>query len=524
MRRTATGPKSRRASNTSWTNSPGLAMDIDVRKRRAGCRRRADNGAMLLDDDQCYRALRTHDARFDGRFFVGVGSTRIYCRPVCTARTPLKRNCSFFASAAAAEAKGYRPCLRCRPELAPGYAAVDANRRLAQSAAGLIEDGRLADASLEALAAALGVTDRHLRRVFQQEFGVSPVEYAQTQRLLLAKRLLTDSALPVIDVAMASGFASLRRFNDLFRTRYRMTPGQLRRDAAHGSPAERMVFEIAYRPPYDWESMHAFLARRAVAGVELADSRSYSRTIRVAHRQRTFAGFICVAAAPRKSALRVSVSPSLAPALPAVLSRVKQLFDVAAHPDEIAQALGALASSRPGLRLPGAVDGFELAVRAILGQQVTVVAATRIAARLAEKFGEPLETPVAGLSRLFPTAEVLAAADPSQVAAAGIISTRAKAIVALATEVASGRLRLDPSADVAATLEALEALPGVGAWTAQYIAMRALAWPDAFPHPDVALIKAMEAGKPREALAASEAWRPWRAYAVIHLWKSLEGK
>jgi AraC family transcriptional regulator of adaptative response / DNA-3-methyladenine glycosylase II len=477
---------------------------------------------MLLDADQCYRALRTHDSRFDGRFFVGVGSTRIYCRPVCTARTPLRRNCSFFASAAAAEAQGYRPCLRCRPELAPGYAVVDANRRLAQSAAGMIEDGRLADASLEKLAGALGVTDRHLRRVFQQEFGVSPVEYAQTQRLLLAKRLLTDSTLPVIDVAMASGFASLRRFNDSFRNRYRMTPGQLRRNAAGSEPAERLMFEIAYRPPYEWGAIHAFLAKRAVAGVEAVDSKSYSRTIRVIATGKPHVGWISVAPAPRKNALRVSVSPSLARALPAVLSRVKHLFDVAAHPEEIAQALGEIAAARPGLRLPGAIDGFELAVRAILGQQVTVLAATRIAARLVEAFGEDVDTPIAGLRKLWPSAGKLAALDPAQVAATGIISSRARAIVALATEVAAGRLRLEPSADVASTLAALEALPGVGPWTAQYIAMRALAWPDAFPHPDVAVIKAMKAARPREALAMSETWRPWRAYAVIHLWKSLE--
>jgi AraC family transcriptional regulator, regulatory protein of adaptative response / DNA-3-methyladenine glycosylase II len=479
---------------------------------------------MLLDADQCYRALRTHDARFDGRFFVGVGSTRIYCRPVCTARTPLRRNCSFFASAAAAEAKGFRPCLRCRPELAPGYAVVDANRRLAQSAAGMIEDGRLADASLESLAQALGVTDRHIRRVFQQEFGVSPVEYAQTQRLLLAKRLLTDSALPVIDVAMASGFASLRRFNDLFRTRYRMTPGELRRNASRGEPAERLVFEIAYRPPYDWEAILAFLARRAVAGVEVADARSYSRTLRATRQGTPLAGWISVAPAPRRNALRVSVGASLAQALPSVLSRVKHLFDVAAHPEEIAQALGALAARRPGLRLPGTVDGFELAVRAILGQQVSVVAATRIAARFVAHFGDDVATPVEGLAKLFPTPQAIAELEPAQVAATGIVSVRARAIVALAKEVASGRLHLEPSADVAATLAALEALPGVGPWTAQYIAMRALAWPDAFPHPDVAIVKAMKAARPREALAASEAWRPWRAYAVMHLWKSLEEK
>jgi len=231
-----------------------------------------------------------------------------------------------------------------------------------------------------------------------------------------------------------------------------------------------------------------------------------------------------VAPAPRKNALRVSVSASLAKALPAALSRVKHLFDVAAHPEEISQALGELASPRRGLRLPGAADGFELAVRAILGQQVSVVAATRIAARLADAFGEDIDTPVAGLNKLFPTPEALAALDSPKVAATGIISARARAIVALAKEVAAERIHLEPSADVTATLAALEALPGVGPWTAQYIAMRALAWPDAFPHPDVALIKAMKASSPREALAASESWRPWRAYAVMHLWKSLEEK
>ena len=250
---------------------------------------------MLLDADQCYRALRTHDSRFDGRFFVGVGTTRIYCRPVCTARTPLRHNCRFFPSAAAAEAEGFRPCLRCRPELAPGYAAVDANRRLAQSAARLIEDGRLQDASLADLAATLDVTDRHLRRVFQEEFGVAPVEYAQTQRLLLAKRLLTDTDLSILDIAMASGFASLRRFNDLFRTRYRMTPGELRRTNARAEPAETLAFDLAYRPPYDWEAMLAFLAKRAIPGVEAVERRSYARTLRAERGGKALAGWITVA-------------------------------------------------------------------------------------------------------------------------------------------------------------------------------------------------------------------------------------
>jgi len=486
---------------------------------------------MMLDPDQCYRALRTHDARFDGRFFVGVGTTGIYCRPVCTAKTPLARNCTFFPSAAAAEAGGYRPCLRCRPELAPGYASVDANRRLAQAAAGLIEDGRLEDASLAELAATLAVTDRHLRRVFQQEFGVSPVDYAQTQRLLLAKRLLTDTAMPVVDVAMASGFASLRRFNDLFRTRYRMTPGGLRKSAPARAQADRMAFDLAYRPPYDWPAMLEFLGRRAIAGVEAVDGRRYRRTVRIARAgpdsrlhgngATTVTGWIDVAPSPRKSALRVTASASLAGAVPALLARVKSLLDIACRPDEIAAALGPLAEPNPGLRLPGAVDGFEVAVRAILGQQVTVAAATTIAGRFARAFGDPVDTPHAGLDRLFPPASRVAAAAPSDVAALGIIASRARAIVALAREVDSGALRLAPSAPVEETLAALESLPGVGPWTAQYIAMRALAWPDAFPHPDVAVLTAMKETDPRRAIARAEGWRPWRAYAVLHLWKTL---
>lgn len=477
---------------------------------------------MNLDPDQCYRALRTHDSRFDGRFFVGVGTTGIYCRPVCTAKTPLARNCRYFPSAAAAEADGYRPCLRCRPELAPGFAAVDANRRLAQAAAGRIEDGRLEEASLADLAGDLGVTDRHLRRVFQQEFGVSPVDYAQTQRLLLAKRLLTDTALPVLDVAMASGFASLRRFNDLFRTRYRMTPGALRKAAPARADAGPMGFDLAYRPPYDWPAMLAFLARRAVAGVEAVDARRYRRTVRLVRGGRAHAGWIEVAHSPRKPALRVTASASLAGAVPALLARVKPLLDLACRPDEIAEALGPLAAANPGLRLPGAVDGFEVAVRAVLGQQVTVAAATTLAGRFARAFGEAIETPHAGLERLFPPASRIAATPAAEIAALGIVGARARAIVALAAALEAGELRLDPDAPVAPTLDALARIPGVGPWTAQYIAMRALAWPDAFPHPDVAVLKALGEKKASRALDRAEAWRPWRSYAVLHLWKSLE--
>jgi AraC family transcriptional regulator of adaptative response / DNA-3-methyladenine glycosylase II len=477
---------------------------------------------MLLDADQCYRALGARDSRFDGRFFVGVSTTRIYCRPVCTARTPRRNHCRFFPSAAAAESEGFRPCLRCRPELAPGHASVDANHRLAQAAAGLIEDGGLdAGARLTALAASLGVTDRHLRRVFGEEFGVAPVEYAQTQRLLLAKRLLTDTAMPVIDVAYASGFASLRRFNHLFRTRYRMTPGELRR-AAPATARDALVFDLAYRPPYDWEAMRDFLARRAIAGVEAVEGNRYLRTVRVERAGKAMTGWIAAAPSRRARALAVTVSASLARALPSVLARAKQLLDLSCHPDEVAQALGELSRDRPGLRLPGAFDGFEIAVRAILGQQVAVKAGITIAGRFVRAFGEPVETPYAALTQLFPRPEAVAALKEGDIAAQGVIRARAGAIVQVAREMSAGRLQLDPGANVDATLAALTRIPGVGPWTAQYVAMRALAWPDAFPHPDAAVLKAMRATHAREAAAHAEQWRPWRAYAVLHLWKSLE--
>ncbi len=480
---------------------------------------------MTLDPDTCYRALISHDARFDGRFFVAVSSTRIYCRPVCTVKPPKRENCRFYPSAAAAESGGYRPCLRCRPELAPGNASVDATSRLAQAAASLMEDSALDAAGLDRVAAQLGITDRHLRRAFGTEFGVSPVQFAQTQRLLLAKRLLTDTALPVTEVAFASGFGSVRRFNALFRDRYRLRPsqlrGQLRRQAAASAADDVLKFELSFRPPYDWAAVSAFLAARAVAGVESVEGNCYRRTARVAAGGKEYRGWIEVALSRKKSALRVSVSASLAKALPPVLSRVKALMDLACHPAEVAQALGPLAKRHPGLRVPGAFDGFEVAVRAILGQQVSVSAARTVAGRFAAAFGDAIETPFAALASVFPAAEAVANLPYGRVARLGMPGARARSVVALARAVADGELVLMPNADIEATLARLRALPGVGEWTAQYIAMRSLAWPDAFPHTDLGVMKALGETDARRVLAAGEAWRPWRAYAVMHLWQSL---
>jgi AraC family transcriptional regulator, regulatory protein of adaptative response / DNA-3-methyladenine glycosylase II len=473
---------------------------------------------MELNPDNCYQALLAHDVRFDGVFYVGVATTGIYCRTVCPARTPRRDNCTFYPSAAAAERAGYRPCLRCRPELAPGNARIDSVTRLAAAAANRIEDGELTTKSLAALATEIGITDRHLRRVIHDEFGVSPIELVQTQRLLLAKRLLTDTNLPITEVAFASGFASLRRFNALFKERYRLNPTDLRKTRNLTAPQETLTFALAYRPPLAWDALLNFLVGRASCGVEAMEGERYLRTVRSGKHQ----GWLAVAPVSGRHALKVEMSAALAPALLPTLARVKRLFDLAAEPQRIAVHLGPLAERHPGLRVPGAYDGFEMAVRAILGQQISVRAATTLAGRFAAAFGEPVSTPYPQLTHLAPTAERVASAVPADLTALGIIAARANSILALARAVAEGRVNLEPGIDVETTMARLRELPGIGEWTAQYIAMRALAWPDAFPHTDLGLYKALGETKPRRVLEIAESWRPWRSYAAMHLWKSLE--
>ena len=473
---------------------------------------------MTLDADHCYQALLTHDARFDGAFFVGVSTTGIYCRTVCTARTPRRDRCAFYPSAAAAEKAGFRPCLRCRPELAPGLARVDSVGRLAADAAGRIEAGSLTEGSVADLAGELGVSERHLRRVIEAEFGVSPIQLAQTQRLLLAKRLISDTNLPIGEIAFSSGFSSLRRFNALFQERYRLNPTELRKVRPAGGSPETLICDLSYRPPLDWEALLTFLVGRASRGVETAEGLTYRRTVALGRHR----GWLTAQPLPDKPVLRVEVSTSLAPVLLPTLTRVKRLFDLAATPSQIAAHLGPLAESNPGLRVPGAFDCFEVAVRAILGQQVSVAAASTLAGRLTAAFGEPLETPFPALTHVSPTPERVAAARPEEITALGILGSRANAILSLARAVESGEISLTPGGDPEETITRLKALPGVGEWTAQYVAMRALAWPDAFPHTDLEITKALDEKNPRRVLEAAEAWRPWRAYAAMHLWKSLE--
>ncbi|MEJ8846192.1 AlkA N-terminal domain-containing protein [Variovorax rhizosphaerae] len=482
--------------------------------------------ATALESDACYLAMKTHDARFDGTFFTAVTSTGIYCRPVCRVKLPRRENCLFFRHAAQCEAEGFRPCLRCRPELAPraaSWSTEDASRILALQAARLIDepDAWAEDGPGAAqIALRLGVSDRHLRRIFEAQFGVSPLQYLQTRRLLVAKQLIADTHLPMTQVATASGFASVRRFNAAFLAHYKLNPRTLRRvgGSREGRPIE---VRLGYRPPYDEAAMLGFFARRALGEVELVTAGTLARTLRIVQGARTHAGWLQLRFDGERGQVLLSVSDSLAAVLPVVISRVRGMLDLDADPIVINAALHAHFPQGDGLRVPGALDGFELAVRAVLGQQITVAAARTMGTRLVAAFGEPIETPVKGLGRLFPIPDAIAAASGDALGQLGIVRQRQAALQALARAVADGRLALHAGADVPSTLAALQALPGIGDWTAQYIAMRALRWPDAFPAGDVALQKALGVSGAKAAHEASLGWRPWRSYAVLRAWHSL---
>ena len=480
--------------------------------------------------------MQSHDARFDGRFFVAVRTTRIYCRPVCRVRLPKQENCRFYPSAAAAEGEGYRPCLRCRPELAPGWAAIDSASQLARAAAHLIETGLADGTDLTVVARKVGVTDRHLRRLFDTHFGVAPVAYAQTQRLLLAKRLLTDTSLTVLQVSHAAGFGSVRRLNASMQSRYRLTPTGLRarsrraRTSANNGGANKgaeraFEFRLPLRLPYDWPHLQGFLSSRAIDGLESAGKTEYKRVIAVDFDKGRCIGWLGASVFRAKSAspvMTLKISTELAPVLAQVLPLARNLFDLDLEPGLITAALGDLATAHPGLRLPGAVSGFEIAVRAVLGQQITVKAARTLAARFVQTFGESCEfSGEPELTRAFPAPTSIAEASAEKIGKLGIIRRRVQTIQTLAAALADGRLDLSPGAPVEATLSSLKATPGIGDWTAQYIAMRALRWPDAFPAADYGVMKALGVKTGAQATKAAEHWRPWRAYAVMHLWASL---
>ncbi len=493
--------------------------------------------------DSFYQALLARDARFDGRLFVGVSSTGIYCRPICRVRAPKRQNCHFFASAAQAEAAAFRPCLKCRPELAPGrsecWTVMDASRTLARQAALLLDNWTASGdaAGIADLATRLGISERHLRRIFLAEHGVTPLQYLQTRRLLLAKQLLTETKLPITQVALASGFRSLRRFNAIFVERYRLNPGRLRAECAdQGSAAGSEVgVQLVYRPPLDKAGLLAFFAQRAIPGIESVASNTIRRTVRPgalsATRGASPAGWVEVSFDAAKPRVHLRFANSLLPQSGLLIAATRRWLDLDAQPEVIDAALQHLPGD-PGLRLPGGLDAFELAVRAVLGQQVTVAAARTLASRLVERHGSEIATPWAETSRCFPDPGHLAALPVEAIAELGIIRSRAQAILSIASawpELAPAML---PGASPQVLLGALCALPGIGPWTAHYIAMRVLGWPDAFPPGDVAVLKALrtwQGSTPPGAAAAqrqaaettAQQWQPWRSYAVLRLWNSL---
>ncbi|HET8539969.1 MAG TPA: AlkA N-terminal domain-containing protein [Anaeromyxobacter sp.] len=476
-----------------------------------------------LDRDACYRALRTRDARFDGRFYTAVLSTGVYCRPVCPAPLPRLERCVFYPSAAAAHAAGFRPCLRCRPELAPGVAGWRGTTNTVSRAVSLIADGGWgAEDDVESLAERVGVGGRHLRRLFARHVGATPVAVAQAQRVLFAKRLLVETSMPMAEVALASGFGSIRRFNDVIGRTFGRPPRALRRARAEAPPGGGVTLRLGHTTPYAWAAMLAFLGARAIPGVEQVEAGTYRRAVALGGAT----GVVAVRAGRGGDHLVATIRLSRVAALPAAVGRLRRLLDLDADAPAIDghlsrdPLLAGLVAARPGLRVPGAWDELELAVRAILGQQVSVAAARTMAGRIAAAHGTRVPDAVEGAPALaFPGPERLAGAP---LEAVGLTGARAAAVAALARAVADDPDLLRPRADLAATLERLVALPGIGPWTAQYVAMRAFREPDAFPASDLGLARALSrrGGRPTPAavLRRAEAWRPWRAYAAMHLW------
>jgi AraC family transcriptional regulator of adaptative response / DNA-3-methyladenine glycosylase II len=485
---------------------------------------------MDLDHDACYRIITQRDPRFDGRFFTAVKTTRIYCRPICSARTPLSKNVRFYPTAAAAQEAGFKPCLRCRPETAPDLGAWRGTSNTVSRALSLIELGALDEADVDALAGRLGIGERQLRRLFRQHLGASPIAVAQTRRVLLAKQLIHETRLPMAEVAFAAGFGSIRRFNETFAELFARSPIELRRTKGPevpAGPSGHIELRLPYQPPYDWAAMVAFLAQRAIPGVEVVTGERYARTVELDGVTGTV-----VVEPTRGHALRATVQFAKLSALPVIIARLRRAFDLAADPLAIAAhlktdpALAPLVTKRPGLRVPGAWDGFELAIRAVLGQQITVAGAARLAGKLvAARGGRVSEAPPgleAGLTHVFPRPEALASADLSTL---GVPRARAATLSAVAAAAVADPHLFDATRELEDAVTRLRAIRGVGEWTAQYIALRQLREPDAFPAGDVGLLRAManrdgQERSPGELLDRSAPWRPWRAYAAQHLWAS----
>jgi AraC family transcriptional regulator of adaptative response / DNA-3-methyladenine glycosylase II len=488
-----------------------------------------ENQTLLPSIQVCEQARRSRDSRFDGLFFTAVASTRIYCRPVCPA--PWAKRVAYYRSAAAAEAAGYRPCLRCRPELSPSDGTWRRGDAALARALKLIDQGLLAEQPLSVLAERVNLGERQLRRLFVERLGAAPIGVHTTRRLLFAKQLLAETRLPITEVALAAGFGSLRRFNAAFKDAYRLAPRDLRRkpESQAAGEGEALTLRLGYRPPYDFASMLTFLQGRALPGVEAVDETSYARAIPGDGPGDAPPGWLRISAWPGgEHALKLELHAPLASRLLDIVNRLRRMFDLDADPNAIAGALSAdarlapLLRARPGLRLPSGWDPFEIAVRAILGQQVSVAAARTFAARIAQRFGTPLpdEHAAHGLAHLFPTPAALADADLAEI---GLTRARAETVRTISRALLDGRVDFRVERTLDEFVERWTALPGIGPWTAHYIAMRGFGHPDAFPADDLVLQKAVpEDGvriSARELTARAEAWRPWRAYATIHVWR-----
>jgi len=477
--------------------------------------------------------MAARDSRFDGVFFIGVTTTGIYCRPICPARTPRFERCRFFRHRGEAEAAGFRPCLRCRPEHAPGRADTESLSRLAKAAAEAIDGGELDREGLEGLAAKLTVSVRHLRRAFQRELGVSPLAWAQERRLALARALVIDTALPLTHVAEAAGYGSLRRFNDAFLKQLGRAPSTLRRAVKTADGDGRLAraddgtftVRLDYRPPLPWATLLAIADRKAVRGVERVEGERYSRTVQIG----AFRGWLTLEPNPGRPALRLTVPSSLLPVLRVIIRRVRQQWDLDARPDVIEGHLARFTelresiAARPGMRLVGSWDPFEGSVRVVLGQQCSIVAAATLATRFAARAGEPIEATPVGLERLFPTAETVATMSEEDVASVGLPRQRARTLLALArllsTKMGEGR---DLTQEMLSELEREPRLPGIGPWTKALFALRVARHPDTFPAEDLVLRRVLEA-EAVELHARAAAWSPWRSYAAVHLWASAAG-
>jgi len=476
---------------------------------------------MQLDSTICSRARLTHDARFDGQFFVGVLTTRIYCRPICPARPPREENVRYFPTAAAAAEAGLRPCLRCRPESAPGTPAWLGTSATVSRALRLIGESELEDGGIDALAARLGIGARHLRRLFLQHLGASPIAIVQTRRLHFAKKLIDETHLEMRDIALAAGYRSVRRFNDTFQKTYQRTPSHLRnlRKKSAALPENEYRFSLRYRPPFNWEAILDFMAPRAIPGIEIVEDKIYRRLFSLNNQ----IGWLEASLDEPADALSLRIRFPEPRLLFLIVERVRRLFDLSADSDEITAhlrhhpLLAQRIESRPGLRIPGSWDGFELTVRTILGQQVTVAGATTLTGRLVRAFGTPVVVSPK-LTHLFPTPEKLAESDLTKI---GLPKARANSVRSLACAVSDGKIGFTGVVNVEKFLFQFCGMLGIGNWTAQYVAMRALAEPDAFPASDLGLLRAAGLRNPRELESLAETWRPWRAYAAMYLWQGV---